>query len=102
MWKRRGSAAVIGGDRRPSDQIYVGNLSYRVREAELEKFFAQYGVVTSARVIRDMRTKRSKGYAFVTFQTVQALDNALSADGQEMAGRMLVVRRARPRTQGEE
>lgn len=80
-----------------SEQLYVGNLSYHVNTYHLKEFFSQYGQVQYVRLIKDNRTGRSKGFAFVTFNDAKDAKNALSASGQEIRGRAIVVRMAKPR-----
>ena len=74
--------------------IYVGNLPYRASENELKDFFAQYGEVTSVKIITDRETNRSKGFGFVEM----ANDIDLNAiNGTEFQGRNLRVDLAKPR-----
>ena len=79
-------------------RLYVGNLSYNVSSADLEQLFSQYGRVTSAQVVQDRDTGRSKGFGFVEM----GADNEAQAaiDGlhdQKHDGRPLTVNEARPR-----
>jgi RNA recognition motif-containing protein len=79
-------------------KLYVGNLSYSVNSSELETLFAQYGTVTSAQVIQDRETGRSKGFGFVEMGTDAEAQAAISAlNEQEHNGRPLAVNEARPR-----
>lgn len=80
-----------------SSQLYIGNLSYHVNAHHLREFFSQYGELKSARLIKNTRTGRSKGFAFITYHHVQDAKNALKANGKEMRGRTIVVRMAKPR-----
>lgn len=78
--------------------LYVGNLSYQVRDDELNSLFAQYGSVTSARVIIDRETQRSKGFGFVEMADDAEAQAAIDAlNGFEHMGRALAVNEARPR-----
>ena len=77
-------------------QLYVGNVSYRAEEDELFDFFSQFGEVETARIIKDRRTGRSKGFAFVTYYELESASAALAAHGQELGGRALIVRYAKP------
>ena len=78
--------------------IYVGNLSYRMRDEELEELFAQFGEVKSAKVIMDRDSGRSKGFGFVEMESDEAGAEAIKAlDGAENSGRNLRVNEARPR-----
>jgi RNA recognition motif-containing protein len=83
-----------------SKNIYVGNISYNVQERDLEDLFAQYGEVTSVKVIIDRMTNRSKGFGFVEMQDDDAATAAISAlNGTELANRELRVNEARERTE---
>jgi len=78
--------------------IYVGNLSYRMGDRELEEVFAKFGAVKSSKVITDRETGRSKGFGFVEMETSQAGSDAIEAlNGNECEGRTLRVNEARPR-----
>lgn len=82
----------------PSMDIYVGNLPYRLSEQELRDAFAAHGTVTSAKIIKERETDRSKGYGFVTMPDRGEAEKAIAAlDGQELGGRPLRVNEARPR-----
>lgn len=80
-----------------SEQLYVGNLSYQVNGYHLKEFFSGYASVDHVRLIKDNRTGRSKGFAFVTFSSVNDAKKALSANGVDLRGRAVVVRMAKPR-----
>ena len=71
--------------------IYVGNLSYSLSESELRDAFADFGEVSSVKVLMDRETGRSKGFAFITFATQQAAESALEKNGQDCNGRALRV-----------
>ena len=78
--------------------IYVGNLSYSLRDPDLERLFASYGPVESAKVIMDQETGRSKGFGFVEMRTVEAARAAIDAlHGKDIEGRNMTVNEARPR-----
>ena len=78
--------------------LYVGNLSYQVRDDELNALFSQFGKVTSARVIIDRETQRSKGFAFVEMADDAEAQAAIDAlNGKENNGRVLTVNEAKPR-----
>jgi RNA recognition motif-containing protein len=78
--------------------IYVGNLSYRMEDGELREVFEQYGEVSSARIISDRETGRSKGFGFVEMPDDGAANEAIEAlNGKEVGGRTLRVNEARPR-----
>lgn len=78
-------------------KLYVGNLLYETTDDQLRDFFAQFGAVTSAQVIRYQDTGRSKGFGFVEMATEEEAQKAIDgANGQNMGGRNLVVSEARP------
>jgi RNA recognition motif-containing protein len=78
--------------------IYVGNLSYRMGDKELEEVFAKFGAVKSAKIIMDRETGRSKGFGFIEMETAEAGNNAIEAlNGNECEGRTLRVNEAKPR-----
>ena len=76
--------------------IYVGNLSWGMNDQDLENLFAEHGTVTSAKIITDRMTNRSRGFGFVEMsdgaeEAIQALNDT------EIEGRKLVVNESRPR-----
>ena len=78
--------------------IYVGNLSYRMNDNELEGIFSKFGVVKSAKVIMDRETNKSKGFGFIEMETAEAGAKAIEAlNGKESEGRTLRVNEAQPR-----
>ena len=78
-------------------KLYVGNLSYEVTEGELHAHFATVGSVTSAALITDRNTGRSKGFGFVEMETEEAAAQAIEKlNNTEWSGRMLSVSEARP------
>jgi len=79
-------------------KLYVGNLSYQTDSSELEQLFGQYGQVTSAQIINDRDTGRSKGFGFVEMSNDNEAQAAIEAlNGQQHGGRALTVNEARPR-----
>jgi len=79
-------------------RLYVGNLSYSVDSSALESLFAAHGQVTSAQVITDRDTGRSKGFGFVEMANDNEAEAAIAAlHGQQHDGRTLTVNEARPR-----
>src|SRR6187401_1031808 len=82
--------------------IYVGNLNFRVTEDNLQELFSEYGEVTSAKVMTDKMTGRSKGFGFIEMADEDAANNAISnLNDKEFMERKLVVNQARPRTEGD-
>ena len=79
-------------------KLYVGNLSYQVDSSELEKLFSAHGTVSSAQIISDRETGRSKGFGFVEMNSDDEAQAAIAAlNGQDYQGRTLTVNEARPR-----
>ena len=78
--------------------MYVGNLSYYVKESDLRQVMEEYGVVESVKLITDRETRRSKGFAFVEMPESSEASNAIKElNGAEYAGRPMVVKEALPR-----
>ncbi len=78
--------------------IYVGNLSYRMTEDELREAFGAFGEVSSAKIIMDRETGRSKGFGFVEMPVQAEGEEAIKAlNEKEFAGRNMRVNEARPR-----
>ena len=80
------------------NKLYVGNLAYSVRDESLQVAFAQYGTVTSAKVMMDRESGRSKGFGFVEMSSAAEAQAAMNGmNGQPIEGRPVVVNEARPR-----
>jgi hypothetical protein len=80
------------------NKLYVGNLAYSVRDESLQESFSQFGTVTSAKVMMDRETGRSKGFGFVEMGSDAEAQAAINGmNGQPLEGRPLVVNEARPR-----
>jgi len=80
------------------NKLYVGNLAYSVRDESLHEAFAQFGQVTSAKVMMDRDTGRSKGFGFVEMGSDAEAQSAINGmNGQDLDGRAIVVNEARPR-----
>jgi len=78
-------------------KLYVGNLSYSIRDNDLEQAFGQYGAVSSAKVMMERDTGRSKGFGFVEMGTdAEALAAIEGMNGHALDGRSLTVNEARP------
>ena len=81
-----------------SAKLYVGNLSFDVQNSDLEEMFAPHGSVTSAQVIMDRDSGRSKGFGFVEMSAQSEATAAISAlNGRDFKGRALTVNEAKPR-----
>src|SRR5438067_6222623 len=79
-----------------SKNIYVGNLTFQTTADDLREMFAQYGTVTSAQVVSDRDTGRSRGFGFVEMS--EGGDEAIAAlNGKDVGGRTLTVNEAKPR-----
>jgi RNA recognition motif-containing protein len=80
------------------NKLYVGNLAYSVRDDSLQQAFSQFGNVTSAKVMMDRDTGRSKGFGFVEMGSDAEAQAAINGmNGQPLEGRAIVVNEARPR-----
>jgi RNA recognition motif-containing protein len=78
--------------------IYVSNLSFNVQDEDLREFFAEYGEVTSAKVITDKFTNKSRGFGFVEMSNDEAAQKAIQElDGAQVEGRTINVTVAKPR-----
>ena len=79
------------------NKLYVGNLPYSYRDSDMEQAFAQFGTVTSAKVMMERDTGRSKGFGFVEMSSPAEAQAAIAGmNGQQHGGRGLVVNEARP------
>jgi len=79
-------------------KLYVGNLSYDTTSSDLNTLFAAHGTVSSAEIIQDRETGRSKGFGFVQMGTDEEAQAAIAAlGGKEQDGRELTVNEAKPR-----
>jgi RNA recognition motif-containing protein len=90
-----GSTETAGGGHR----LYVGNLSYRVKEEELRALFSKVGRVKSLHLIRDGITRRLKGYAFLEMSPADA-ERALTLNGTDFLDRKIVVSVAKAKKTG--
>src|SRR3954465_10683563 len=79
------------------NKLYVGNLPYQMRDSDLEQAFGQFGQVTSAKVMMERETGRSKGFGFVEMGSDAEAQAAINGmNGQPLGGRSVVVNEARP------
>lgn len=78
--------------------IFVAKLNFKTRKEELEAAFAQFGQVTSAKIVRDKETGRSKGYGFVEMPNDEEARTAIDTlNEKELDGRVIAVKPANPR-----
>ncbi|MDR2955852.1 MAG: RNA-binding protein [Prevotella sp.] len=81
--------------------IFIAGLSYSINDNDLRDLFTEYGEISSAKVIMDRATGRSKGYGFVELEDNEAAQKAIDElNGAEYDGRTISVSEARPRTEG--
>lgn len=81
--------------------IYVGNLSWNLKDQDLQNLFASHGEVSSAKIVLDKFTNRSKGFGFVEMPNDDQAQAAISAlNGSEVDGRNIVVNESRPKPEG--
>ena len=79
--------------------IYVGNLSYQASEQDLSNLFSPYGEVSSVKIVKDMETGRSRGFAFVEVEDDSSVDRAIEELHEtEFLDRTLIVNKARPKS----
>lgn len=85
-----------------SQKIYVGNLGFSVNNEALKTKFKEFGTVTSANVILDRDTNRSKGFGFVEMSNTQeAMDAITALNGSQFEGRAMTVNEAKPQEKRE-
>lgn len=81
--------------------IYVGNLSWNLKDQDLSNLFASHGEVSSAKIVTDKFTNRSKGFGFVEMPNDDQAQAAITAlNGSEVDGRNIVVNESRPKPEG--
>ncbi len=81
--------------------IYVGNLSWNLKDQDLQDLFSSHGSVSSAKIVLDKFTNRSKGFGFVEMDNDDEAQAAISAlNGTELDGRNIVVNESRPKEGG--
>jgi cold-inducible RNA-binding protein len=85
-----------------STKLYVGNLDYSITSDQLGEYFAQAGTVSSANVITDRNSGRSKGFGFVEMGSEDEAKKAIEMfNGKDFQGRNLIVNEARPKPEGD-
>ena len=77
--------------------IYVGNLDFKINESDLKEIFEEYGTVSSAKVITDRYSGRSKGFGFVEMDDAEAQRAITELNGATLSNREMVVNEARPK-----
>lgn len=78
--------------------IFVAKLNFKTKTEDLEAAFAQFGAVTSCKIVRDKETGRSKGYGFIEMPNDEEANRAIEAlDDKELDGRVIAVKPANPR-----
>lgn len=78
--------------------IYLGNLSYKVRENDLQDLLAEYGEITSCKIVKDRETGRSKGFGFVEMPNDDEAAKLIEElNGAELDGRTIVAKEAKPK-----
>jgi uncharacterized membrane protein YgcG len=109
-FKRNGNCYQVGRASKPcrlfvcifsgvpmGNKLYVGNLPYTVRDADLQQSFGQFGAVTSAKVMMERETGRSKGFGFIEMGTDAEAQAAIAGmNGHSLGGRSITVNEARP------
>jgi cold-inducible RNA-binding protein len=97
-WKVKRGSDPSFKENAMSSKLYVGNLSYDVDSSALEQLFTPHGSVTSAQIIADRDTGRSKGFGFVEMGSAREAQAAIAAlNGQQNDGRAMTVNEAKPR-----
>lgn len=82
--------------------IYVGNLSWSMTDDDLMNLFTEHGAVTSAKILKDKMSGRSKGFGFVEMEDDEAAKAAIAAlNEMEVQGRKLIVNESQPRAEGD-
>ena len=83
------------------NKIFVGNLSFKVDEQELQNVFGKFGEVTEIKIPTDRESGRARGFAFITFESQQAAQEALTMDGKELMERAMRVNMATDKKEGD-
>lgn len=83
--------------------IYIGNLAWKTKRSELQKLFENFGEVTKAFIVRDRKTRRSKGFGFVEMTDKEAATAAIEAlNNTEFLDRTIIVNEAKPKSETED
>ncbi len=82
--------------------LYIGNIPYSMKEADVKTVFSEFGNVVSVKIVFDRITRRSKGYGFVEMENAEQAEAAIKElDGKDFHGRNIKVSKANPRTEKE-
>ncbi|MCK5170968.1 MAG: RNA-binding protein [Bacteroidales bacterium] len=82
--------------------IFIANLNFKVQSEKLQEVFEEYGEVSSAKIIFDRASGRSKGFGFVEMPNDEEANRAMEdLDGVEIEGKAIVVKKAKPREEGD-
>ncbi len=79
-----------------NSKIYIGNLPYKLSEAQLGDHFSPFGEIVDLVIIKDRETGRSKGFGFITFEAQSSAQEALSMHEKDIEGKRIVVSMAKP------
>ena len=82
------------------NKIFVGNLSFKTDEQELQAVFGKFGEITEIKIPTDRESGRARGFAFITFESQQAAQEALTMDGKELNERAIRVNMATDKKEG--
>ena len=82
------------------NKIFVGNLSFKIDEQELQNVFGKFGEITEIKIPTDRESGRARGFAFITFESQQSAQEALSMDGKELSERAVRVNMATDKKEG--
>ncbi|GAB4860193.1 hypothetical protein Ancab_011673 [Ancistrocladus abbreviatus] len=86
-----------------SSELFISRLSFYTTSEELKKMFLPFGVIEEAKLVMDLKTRRNKGYGFVTFESEVAAKNALEAlNGRIVGGRLIFVEFAENKRNGKD
>jgi len=73
------------------NKVYIGNISFKANEEDLREVFTQFGQITDVFLPRDKATKKLRGFGFITFESADAMKQALDMDGKDIKGRPVKV-----------
>jgi heterogeneous nuclear ribonucleoprotein A1/A3 len=82
------------------NKIFVGNLPFKIDDQELQDVFGKFGAISEIKIPTDRESGRTRGFAFITFETQQAAQEALAMDGQKLGDRVMRVNMATEKKEG--